>query len=508
MISPPFFIDKYEVTNVRFKQFINSGGYQNTSFWKIPLVKNHKKISWQEALLEFRDTTGRLGPGSWTGGSYPEGEDYMPVNGISWYEAAAYAEFAGKSLPTVEHWGTASRGNLGMLSHLFYSMCNFSKQGPVPIGTTKAMTQYGVYDMAGNVREWCWNESEKGRCIRGGAWNDVHYMYSSITQADPYDRSLKNGIRCVIYPQKEEIPDSLFALIRTRNPLDFYKEKPVSDTIFEIYKDMFSYDKIDLNAIVEETKKESKDWIHEKISFSAAYENERLLIHLFLPRNTNQPYQTVIYFPGSGSVYVPSSEDIENYYEFTWNLSFLVKNGRAVVYPVYKGTFERQDDIPRALHFWFNESHEFRDFQIKIIKDFKRVIDYLETRPDIDSEKLAYYGFSWGGILGSVIPAVEKRIKIAIINAGGLENYAENPRPEVDYFNYVSRVTIPTLMLHGRFDANVSYDKAAKPMFDLLGTPEKDKKLIVYETDHLIPINELIRESLNWLDCYFGPVKR
>jgi hypothetical protein len=45
-------------------------------------------------------------------------------------------------------------------------------------------------------------------------------------------------------------------------------------------------------------------------------------------------------------------------------------------------------------------------------------------------------------------------------------------------------------------------------MIDLLGTPEKDKKLIVYETDHLIPINELIRESLNWLDCYFGPVKR
>jgi dipeptidyl aminopeptidase/acylaminoacyl peptidase len=216
----------------------------------------------------------------------------------------------------------------------------------------------------------------------------------------------------------------------------------------------------------------------------------------------------VIYFPGSGSVFIPSSEDIEEYYEFSWNLSFLLKNGRAVVYPIYKGTFERQDGLPVSIHQWYNESHEFRDYQIKIVKDFRRVIDYLQTRSDIDSKKLAFYGFSWGGILGNLIPAVEDRIKIAIINAGGLKMYYGKPRSEADYINYVSRVTIPTLMLHGRYDANVSFDHAAKPMYDLLGTPEKDKKLIVYETDHIIPVNELIKETLNWLDRYFGPVER
>ena len=505
---PAFFIDKYEVTNKQFKEFIDSGGYHNKNFWNIPFLKNSKEISWQDALLEFRDATDRPGPAPWIAGSYPAGEDNMPVNGISWYEAAAYAEFAGKSLPSVYHWGAARRGSLGMLSHLFYSMCNFSEKGPVPIGTTKAMTQFGVYDMAGNVREWCWNKADKGRCIRGGAWSDVHYMYSSITQADPFDRSLKNGIRCVIFPEKESTSDSLFASITTSSPRDLYKETPVSNKIFEIYKDMFSYDEVELNATVEETKENPNNWIHEKISFSAAYDNERILIHLFLPRNSRPPFQTVIYFPGSGSVFVPSSRDIEDYYEFSWNLSYLLKNGRAVVYPVYKGTFERQDGIPNSLHYWYNDSHEFRDYQIKIVKDFKRVIDYLETRPDIDSEKLAYYGFSWGGILGSMIPAVEDRIKISIINAGGLEMYYGKPRSEADYINYVSRVTIPTLMLHGRYDANVSYEHAAKPMFDLLGTPDKDKKLIVYETDHIIPTKELIKESLNWLDRYFGPVER
>jgi len=178
-----------------------------------------------------------------------------------------------------------------------------------------------------------------------------------------------------------------------------------------------------------------------------------------------------------------------------------------VVYPVYKGTFERRDGIPGSTHFLYAESHEFKDYVVKIVKDFKRVIDYLETRPDLDTRKLAYYGFSWGGILGSLIPAVEERIKISIINAGGLEMYERKTKPEVDHINYVSRVTIPTLMLHGRFDTNVSYDKAARPMFDLLGTQEKDKKLIVYETDHIIPRKELIKESLDWLDRYFGPVE-
>jgi len=504
---PDFFIDKYEVSNKEFKEFMDNRGYQDNSFWKIPFINNNKEISWEKAITTFQDATGRPGPAMWEGGSYPEGEDNFPVNGVSWYEAAAYAEFSGKSLPTVEHWEAARRGSLGMFYHLFYSMCNFGGKGPVPIGTTEAITQFGIYDMAGNVREWCWNETEKGRCIRGGAWNDVYYMYGSVTQADPFDRSIKNGIRCAIYSEKEKIPETYFAAITTGKPRDFYTETPVSDPVFSIYKDMFLYDQMDLNAVVEDTNEASPNWIHERITFAAAYDNERVIIHLFLPRNLSAPYQTVIYFPGSGSVFVPSSEGIEDYYEFPWNLSYLIKNGRAVVYPVYKGTFERREGLPGSLHFRYDDSHEYKDYVVKIVKDFKRVVDYLETRPDIDNEKLAYYGFSWGGIMGSLIPAVEKRLKISIINAGGLEMYERKTKPEVDHINYVSRVTIPTLMLHGRFDTNVSYDKAAKPMFDLLGTPKKDKKLIVYETDHVIPIKELIKESLDWLEHYFGPVE-
>ncbi len=45
-------------------------------------------------------------------------------------------------------------------------------------------------------------------------------------------------------------------------------------------------------------------------------------------------------------------------------------------------------------------------------------------------------------------------------------------------------------------------------MFDLLGTPAPDKRLILYDTDHIIPFTEFIKETIKWLDKHFGPVKR
>jgi formylglycine-generating enzyme required for sulfatase activity len=97
--SPPvhladYWIDKYEVTNRQFKDFMDRGGYQNRQYWKQPLVDHGRAISWEEATLKFRDATGRPGPSTWDLGAYPDGQADFPVSGVSWYEAAAYAEFA------------------------------------------------------------------------------------------------------------------------------------------------------------------------------------------------------------------------------------------------------------------------------------------------------------------------------------------------------------------------------------------------------------------------------
>jgi len=513
-----FYIDKYEVTNKQYREFVNAGGYRGKKYWKHKFVKDGKELTWEDAVKGFVDQTGLPGPAGWQAGDYPEGQADYPVSGISWHEAAAYAEFAGKSLPTGYHWGIARGEYTPMIQvpqlggfALLAPFSNFLGKGPVQVGSLPGVTAYGAFDMAGNVREWCSNETPKGRLIRGGAWGDNTYMFDNMSQAPAMDRSAKNGFRCALYPEPEKIPSSAFQMLKTLgSPLygetvDYSKETPVSDSIFQVFREQFSYDKTDLRARVESRQENPGGWILEKVSFDAAYAGERVMAYLFLPKSSAPPYQTVIYFPGGGSEYQRSSENIESYYEFPMFLSFIVKNGRAVLYPVYKGTFERGSSSMAAVIDYDANSHQYTEILIQEVKDFKRCLDYLETRPDIDSQRLAYYGMSWGAVLGAIIPAVEERLKASVLVAGGL---AGNYRPEADPFNYVTRVKKPTLMLNGKYDSFFPPETSSKPMFNLLGTPAEHKQQKFYDTDHIPPMNETIKETLAWLDKYLGPVKR
>jgi dienelactone hydrolase len=504
---PDFYIDRYEVTNKQYREFVNKGGYRNPAYWKHKLLRDGRELTWPEAMKAFVDQTGQAGPATWQAGDYPEGQGDYPVSGLSWYEAAAYAEYAGKSLPTGRHWEAARGGYTPLIRFpqlggyaLFAPFSNFRGKGPIPVGSLPGITSYGAFDMAGNVREWCWNETPQGRLIRGGAWDDNTYMFGSRSQAPPMDRSAKTGFRCALYPDPGKIPEAAFGLSKLAEPPDFYSQKPVPDAVFQVYKEQYSYDRTDLRARVESRQERPAGWIHEKITFDAAYGGERIIAHLFLPRNTAPPYQTVIYFPGSVSLQERSSADLENYYEFPMFLSFVVKSGRAAVYPVYKGTFERGTETAWPLHLG-NESHACTEYLVQVVKDFRRCIDYLETRQDIDSKKLAFYGMSWGGRLGAIIPAVEDRLKANIVVAGGLTGRG---RPEANQVSYVTRVRMPTLMLNGKYDLIFDRETSQKPMFDLLGAADKQWKS--YDTDHIPPRTEFIRETLAWLDKYLGPV--
>jgi dienelactone hydrolase len=498
-----FFIDKYEVTNIKYKEFVDIGGYRNPKYWKYEFIKDGEILSWDEAIKEFTDKTERPGPATWEASDYPEGQGEYPVGGISWYEASAYADYADKELPTVMHWYSASGvyiGHFGMaFGQYLIPLSNMKDNGPAPVGYYGGVGCYGNYDMAGNVREWCWNEIQDGRVVIGGGWNDVSYMYTTTSQALPFDRSPKNGFRCVKYLQKENIPESAFQAIDFTGGRDFFTEKPVTDEVFQVFRKQFLYDKTDLQPVIEARDESSKDWIKEKISFQAAYENDRMIAYLFLPKRGDPPYQTLIFFPGSNAVY----EDSISHLNIHFACDFLLNNNIAVMWPIYKGTFERNDGLTLEMHSP-NESHTYTEYLVKWVKDCSRSIDYLETRPDIDVDKIGFYGFSWGGALGSIIPAIEERLKLSVINAGGLHPDGK-AYPEADMINYVTRVKIPVLMLNGNYDFNVDYETAAKPMFELLGTPEKDKVLKVYKSDHIVPKAAVIEETLNWLEKYFGP---
>jgi len=508
-----FYIDRYEVTNRQFQEFVNAGGYRERRYWTHDFIEGEDALAWKEAMARFVDETDRPGPSTWVAGSYPDDQADYPVSGISWYEAAAYAKFANKALPTGFHWHLARGGAtphirwapFGYGFAILAPFSNFDGRGPRAVGSLAGLTAFGAYDMAGNVREWCFNETRDARLVRGGSWSDETYMFIHQSQLSPMDRSPQNGFRCAFYPEPEKIPDAAFERIELRATRDFYAETPVPDEIFRVFKERFSYDRTDLDARVDSRQEGNEHWIHETVSYDAAYGEERILAHLFLPRSASPPYQTVIYFPGSGSVFQRSSAKIEEYLEFTRYLSFIVKNGRAVLYPVYKGTFERHDPSLAAIH-GGEGSHRYTEYLVQLVKDSRRSIDYLETRDDIATGKLAYLGLSWGGALGAIIPAVEDRLQASVLIAGGLPARWAVPRPEADPLNYVSRVPVPTLMINGRYDTIYPLEKSIRPMFDLLGTPAGHKELLLFETDHVPRTNEIIRGTLSWLDRHLGPV--
>ena len=120
---------------------------------------------------------------------------------------------------------------------------------------------------------------------------------------------------------------------------------------------------------------------------------------------------------------------------------------------------------------------------------------------------MAYHGFSWGGALAPVLLAVETGFKAAILSSGGF--YLRYDLPEVDGLNFAPRVNTLVLMLNGQYDDIFPLELSQLPLFRLLGTPDKDKKHVIYEAGHGdLPHREEVRESLDWLDKYLGPVRR
>ena len=251
---------------------------------------------------------------------------------------------------------------------------------------------------------------------------------------------------------------------------------------------------------------EKVHWVCERVEYDAAYGTERAGAYVYLPRQARPPYQTVVDWP---VVTVIGKKKWAGDHE----LEFLVRSGRAVVLPVYKGTFERSVGlVSGAAEAW--ELHKQQAI------DLRRAIDYLQTRDDLDAGVIGYYGISWGAVKAPWVLALEDRIKAAVLVDGGLWIgpapdgrwwISEFQGPEQDPVHYLPRIKMPVLMLNGKYDAAFPLVDSQEPMFHLLGTPAEHKMHRLFQTSHYIPGprgtgHEREQETLKWFDRYLGPV--
>jgi len=510
---PQFLVDRHEVTNRQYLQFVESGGYKNKDFWEhLSFELDNQEVSWKSAMAQFRDSTGRHAPSTWEGGTFPEGKEEYPVTGVSWFEAVAYAKFRGRELPTIYHWSSlaifpsldeievepGTNMGHGMFRAEMISHSNFSGIDATAVGSNAGTAPFGTHDTAGNVREWSWNATSDAataeRYILGGSWSDPSYLFAYGIAESPWDRSENNGFRLVQYADDPVVMSVL------RQPVERPTQEqisPISDEIFQIYRDLYDYDRTVLNVVAESTDKQSTHWIHETVSVDTPYGNERMIVHLFLPKNIEPPYQVVAYYPSSSAIYTSTSDDLE-----LPLLDFIIKSGRALAYPVLMGTYERNIGLDTT---WPKNTRAYSDNVIKWIQDFRRTIDYLESRDDMDLDRLAFYGFSWGGWNGPIVLALDDRFKTGIFLSGGIPPTLA--RPEASSASFATRVKAPVLMISGRHDVLRPVVTYQTPMFESIGTPDDLKRHTILEGGHMPPKNQLVRETLNWLDQYLGPVQ-
>ena len=499
-----FLIDRFEVSNREFKEFLDAGGYVKMEFWNYPILRNGKPLGREQAIGELKDLTGLAGPRNWRGGTYPEGRGDYPVTYITWYEAAAYASFRGKRLPTIFEWEKAARGEMKVYRGLVAPWgllqggdlawrANFESGGPAPVSSFQfGMSPFGAYQMAGNVREWCLNEYDRGFVAAGGSWNDPAYRFGSYGAIPAFLTSDTLGFRCArhVTPPAGNPSGSMRFDAVLKPPVYKSTGRDYFQTLLRHYR----YDKTPLDGKVI-SEQDRPDWRQLTITYNGA-DGDRALAILCLPKNTSKRFQVLQFVSGSAFGGVPISGALDR------RLAPHIRAGRAVFMVSLKGFAERP--WPKGYTRPDSSSVKFRDQVVSWTTDIRRGIDYLETRDDIDKSRIALWTVS--DDMGPIFAAVEDRYRTVILMSGGFTGQSgDSSIAEANVLNFVGHIRAPKLQLVGRYDESERFLLGTEPAYKLLSEP---KRQVVYEGGHLPPIEISVPVVNQWLDETMGKVER
>ena len=482
-----YFIDTYEVSNELYRGFVTRVGYPKG----------------------FHDRTGMPGPRGWTGQQYPQDRGRYPVTGVSWVEASAYCASVGKRLPTIFEWEKAARNGVvatgeGLSMPWGYSRpgdatdvrANFGGSETKPVDAYPfGISTYGAYNMAGNVKEWTANPLLNGRGVTGGSWEDLPYLYGTYGAHDPSTASAALGFRCARTARPSSGDQGAFRIpSNDRTPV----YTAVGPAEFQALLAHYRFDPQPLEPRTLQTV-ETHDWTRYKISY-VALESDTALGYLYIPKQATAPYQTIVYLSSTAAFVglrtVP--EEVE------WAIGPNIRAGRAVFAIVFKGTAERafgagwEPPPPPSVR--------FRDLMVLHGTEMRRAVDYLETRDDIDTRRLAYVGLSWGA--GSRLPlaAIDDRFRAIVLIGAGIDERLQPTLPAASNINFAPYIRPPKLLLNGDMDEEHPWQTRGLPLWNLLREP---KQLVLIPGAGHVPALEYRVPAVNkFLDQTLGPVHR
>lgn len=491
-----FSLAKNEVSNKEYQEFVDAGGYENPAYWDFPFEVGNKIYDFNSSIKLFTDKYGQLGPANWSYGKFPAGLENLPVTGISWFEARAYARYSNLSLPNLYQWLFAS----GIPDDWFtvnQSVTNESNYNSTQLRevSNNAGSYNELNNIGGNVKEWALNpngdEKEK-YSIMGGAYNEASYTFNNYYSLSPFDRSIGNGFRLSknLSNKQSELDNEIIPDFK-RN---FDELEDVSDEVFEVYKSQFDYGNKPLNSITTNIEDFNEGYTAQKFELETTYQSdEKLTGYIVFSNKFKDKYSPVIIFPNASSIGTNSDSEFPNL-----GFKHLLDEGYAIIQPMYFNTYNREKILKT---FWASESEDYKDAIIKIGQDYKRTLDYIESRNDFDFSKMSYFGYSWGSTTSNYLLAIDERIKAAVICVGGL--MLQKSKKEVEAHYYVRRIKTPILHIIGKEDGIFGYEENYKPWKKLIGTPKDKLKLIELDNvGHGLPFDTIIKHHSNWIKAH------